>query len=74
MSKSLVIQSVLLSLIGLAPNRIVDRDNVYDLTLSALFGLGVIFTSISVFTGGTKTSKVTSTLMQQLLPRTKQRD
>ncbi|MHB8568296.1 MAG: hypothetical protein ACYC7D_07485 [Nitrososphaerales archaeon] len=56
MNKTLVIIAAVLGLIGLILNLAVDRDNVYDLTLSALWVLTLIFANAGAFMGGKRST------------------
>jgi uncharacterized integral membrane protein len=60
MNKNLAIVAGALALIGLIVNVAVDRDNVYDMTLSALWVLTLILAFAGAFVGGKKSPPPTS--------------
>ncbi len=56
MNRTLVIVAGVIAVIGLAVNAAVDLDNVYDMTLSALWVLTLILVFAGAFVGGSKSS------------------
>ncbi|MDG6998861.1 MAG: hypothetical protein JRN15_07080 [Nitrososphaerota archaeon] len=59
MNKSLTIVAGVLAIIGLVINIAVDRDNVFDMTLSGLWLVTLIVAFLGAFVGRSKTSQST---------------
>ena len=60
MNKSLIIIAGILAIIGLAINVTVDRDNIFDMTLSGLWLVTIVLVFLGAFTGRGKTPPVGS--------------
>lgn len=58
MNKSLAIAAGVLALIGLIVNVAVDRDNIYDMTMSGIWLVTLILAFLGAFIGGTKTATI----------------
>jgi hypothetical protein len=59
MNKPLVVIAAMLALIGLILNVALDRDNVYDMTLSALWALTLILALAGALVAGKKSQAST---------------
>lgn len=58
MNKSLAIAAGVLALVGLIVNVAVDRDNVYDMTMSGIWLVTLVLAFLSAFLGKSKTAPI----------------
>ncbi len=58
MNKSLAVAAGVLALVGLIVNVAVDRDNIYDMTMSGIWLVTLILAFLSAFVGRSKTASL----------------
>lgn len=58
MNKSLAVAAGVLALVGLIVNVAIDRDNIYDMTMSGIWLITLILAFLSAFIGKSKAAPI----------------
>ena len=58
MNKSLAVAAGVLALVGLIVNVAIDRDNIYDMTMSGIWLITLILAFLSAFIGKSKVAPI----------------